>query len=75
MSSGGAEGEGEEAGVGCTHRTDTNSTAKFLKMEMALESQPIEGMLGLWAEVSQLNLLPKQRNQHSPKIVTGPSIS
>lgn len=47
--SGGAGGEGEEGG-GCTHRT--NSTAKFLKMEMAFEPQPTAGMLGLWAEDS-----------------------
>ena len=55
MGSGGAGGEGEEVGEGeegggCTHRT--NSTAKCLKMEMALELQPTAGMLGLWAEDS-----------------------
>ena len=49
MGSGGAGGEGEEGG-GCTHRT--NSTAKCLKMEMALEQLPTAGMLGLWAEDS-----------------------
>lgn len=48
------QGEKERKGVGCTQRKDPNSTAKFLKMEMALESQPTEGMWDFGLKLAQL---------------------